>query len=70
MAVHVTLDLTRFLTQEVIIETKDNSKVNIVARITVYVERVAGLNIHGFSPMKFFAEILLQCIGHQCSLLT
>ena len=33
-------------------------------------ERFAGLNICGFSPMKFFAEILSWCIGHQCSLLT
>ena len=32
-------------------------------------ERFAGLNIRGFSPMKFFAEILTRCIGHQCSLL-
>ena len=33
-------------------------------------ERFAGLNICGFSPMNFFMEILSQCIGHQCSLLT
>ena len=37
---------------------------------TVDVESFAGLNIRGSSPMKFFAEILLQYIGHQCSLLT
>ena len=30
---------------------------------TVDVERVTGLNIHGFSPMRFFAEILSQCIA-------
>ena len=33
---------------------------------TVDVERFTGLNIHSFSPMKFFAEILSQCISHQC----
>ena len=32
-------------------------------------ERFDGLNIRGFSPMKFFVEILLRYIGHQCSLL-
>ena len=37
---------------------------------TVNLERFAGLNIHGFNSMKFFAEIILQCIGHQCLLLT
>ena len=26
--------------------------------ITINVERFAGLNIHGFNPMKFFAEII------------
>ena len=33
---------------------------------TVDMERLAGLNIRGFSPIKFFAGILSQCIGHQC----
>ena len=42
----------------------------ILLTITVNGEKVAGLNIHGFSPMKFFAEILSRRIGHQCSLLT
>ena len=42
----------------------------ILLTITVNGEKVAGLNIHVFSPMKFFAEILSRCIGHQCSLLT
>ena len=37
---------------------------------TADMERFAGLNIHGFSLIKFFAVILSQCIGHQCSLLT
>ena len=37
---------------------------------TVNRERFAGLNIRGFSPMKFFTEIILQCIGHQCLLFT
>ena len=37
---------------------------------TVDMERFAGLNIHSVSPMKFFAEILSQCIGHQRLLLT
>ena len=36
----------------------------------VDMETFAGLNIRGSSPMKFFAEILLQYIGHQCLLLT
>ena len=36
---------------------------------TTNVERFAGLNIHGFHPMKFFTEILLQCLGQQCLLL-
>ena len=30
---------------------------------TVNVERFTGLNIHSFSPMKFFAGILLWCLG-------
>ena len=38
--------------------------------VTIYVERFAGLNIRGFSPMKFFAEIILRHIGHQCLLFT
>ena len=36
----------------------------------INVERFAGLNICGFSRIKFFVEILLQCIGHQCLLFT
>ena len=32
------------------------------------VKTFAGLNIRGFSPMKFFAGILLQCLGQQCLL--
>ena len=35
---------------------------------TIDVERFAGLNIYGFSPIKVFAEILLCCLGHNCSL--
>ena len=35
---------------------------------TVDMERFTGLNIHGFSHMKFFTEILSRCIGHQCLL--
>ena len=31
-------------------------------------ERFAGLNIHGFSPIKVFTEILLCCVGQKCSL--
>ena len=31
---------------------------------TVDVERFARLNIRGFSPMKFFAEILSRCSVH------
>ena len=35
---------------------------------TIDVEIFAGLNIHGFSPIKVFAEIFLCCLGHDCSL--
>ena len=30
---------------------------------TIDVKRFAGLNIRSFSPVKFFMEILLQCIA-------
>ena len=30
---------------------------------TVNMERPVGLNICGFSPMKFFTGILLWCLG-------
>ena len=50
--------------------TKNNKKNSTITEDTVNVERFAGLNICSFSPMKFFAEILSRCIGHQCSLLT
>ena len=29
---------------------------------------MAGLNIHGFSPMKFFKGMLLQWLGQKCLL--
>ena len=29
-------------------------------------EGFTGLNIHSFSPMKFFTGILLRCLGQQC----
>ena len=32
------------------------------------VKRFTGLNIRGFSPMKFFMETLLRCLGQQCLL--
>ena len=35
---------------------------------TVNRGRFTKLNIHGFSPMKFFTEILLQCLGQWCLL--
>ena len=35
---------------------------------TVDGERFTGLNIRGFSAIKVFAEILLHCLGHKCSL--
>ena len=35
---------------------------------TVNGERFAGLNIHGFGPIRFFTEIFLQCLGQQCLL--
>ena len=31
-------------------------------------ERFAGLNIHSFSIMEVFMEILLRHLGHKCSL--
>jgi len=34
---------------------------------TVNGESFTGLNFHGFDPMKYFAEILLQFIGRECS---
>ena len=37
---------------------------------TINGERFAGLNIRGFSCMKFFTEIVSQCICHQCLLFT
>ena len=33
---------------------------------TVDGESFAGLNFHGFDPMKYFAEILSRFIGHKC----
>ena len=30
--------------------------------------RFTGLNIRGFSAIEVFAEILLRCLGHKCSL--
>ena len=36
---------------------------------TVDIKRFDGLSICGFSPMKFFAEILSRCVDHQCLLL-
>jgi len=35
--------------------------------ITINGESFAGLNFHGFDPMKYFAEILSQFIGQECS---
>ena len=35
---------------------------------TVDRERFAGLNIHSFSAIKVFTEILSHCLGHKCSL--
>ena len=35
---------------------------------TVDVERFAGLNVHGFSFIKVFAEILSRCLGQKYSL--
>jgi len=34
---------------------------------TVNGESFAGLNFHSFDPMKYFAEILLQFVGQECS---
>ena len=35
---------------------------------TVDVERFAGLNVHGFSYIKIFMEILLRCLSQKYSL--
>ena len=37
-------------------------------RITIDVERFAGLNIHGFSLIEVFVEILSCCLGQKYSL--
>ena len=37
-------------------------------KLTVNVETFAGLNICGFSPVKFFTGILSQCLSQQCLL--
>ena len=37
---------------------------------TVDGEKFTGLNIHGFSAIKVFTEILLRCLGHKCLLYT
>jgi len=34
---------------------------------TVNGESFAGLNFHGFDPMKYFTEILSWFIGQECS---
>ena len=36
----------------------------IAMQYTVKAERFTGLNIRGFSPTKFFVELLSRCIGH------
>ena len=41
-------------------------KVHIFAWNTINGEKFTGLNIHSFSPMKLFTEILSQCLGQQC----
>ena len=35
---------------------------------TIDGERLIGLNIHSFSAIEVFTEILLHCLGHKCSL--
>ena len=45
------------------------NKIYLNNSYTIDMERFAGLNIRDFSPMKFFADILSWCIGHQCLLL-
>ena len=37
---------------------------------TINRKRFAGLNIHGFSPIKFFMGVLLQCLGQGAYYLT
>ena len=37
-------------------------------RDTIDMERFAGLNLHGFSPIKVIAEILSRCLGQKFSL--
>ena len=38
-------------------------------KVTVDVERFAGLNVCGFSPIEVFTEILSHCPGQKSSLL-
>ena len=40
----------------------------IILKTIIDRERFAGLNIHGFSPIEVFMEILSHCLGHKCSL--
>ena len=35
---------------------------------TIDGERFTGINVHGFSPIEVFMEILLCFLGHKCSL--
>ena len=42
----------------------------IVSGLTIDRERIAGLNIHSFSDIKVFTEILSHCLGHECSFST
>ena len=42
----------------------------IIPCITINGERFAGLNIRGFSPMKFFTGIFSRCLGQRFYYLT
>ena len=42
---------------------------NIPIASTVNMKRLSGLNIDSFSLIKFFAEVLSQCLDYQCLLL-
>ena len=38
---------------------------NLVVDYTIDVERFTGLNVHGFSLIKVFAEVLSRCLGQK-----
>ena len=53
--------------QKVLSEMLSGIFQNVYVRI-VNMEIFAGLNICGFSPIKFITGVLSQCLGQQCLL--